>query len=68
MRDEYIGDIKTAGFQEVRVVDEATFPIEWLTNDPTAQAIVKDSKIPLEEVQNVAGSVVSIKVHAAKST
>lgn len=68
MRDEYIGAIKTAGFQEVRVVDEATFPIEWLANDPTAQAIVKDSKIPLEEVQNVAGSVVSIKVHAAKST
>ena len=67
MRDEYIGAIKTAGFQEVRVVDETTFPLEWLANDPMAQAIIKDSKIPLEEVQNVTGSVISIKIYAAKS-
>ena len=67
MKDGYIEAIKAAGFQEVSIIDETSFPIECMANDPTAKAIIKNSKIPLEEVQNVAGSVISIKIYAAKS-
>ena len=67
MKDEYIGAIKGAGFQDVRVIDETSFPIEFMANDPTVQAIIEKSKAPLEEVKAVAGSVVSIKVYGVKS-
>ena len=66
MRDEYIGTIKKAGFQEVRIVDETPFPIESMANDPTAQAIIKDSRLPFEEIKDVANSVISIKVFGVK--
>ena len=65
--DEYIGAIKSAGFQEASIIDETSFPIDCIANDPTAKAIIKDLKIPPEAVKNVAGSVASIKVSAVKS-
>jgi len=66
MRDKYIGVIKEAGFQEVRIVDETSFPIECLANDPTAKAIIKDSKIPPEKIEEAVSSVLSIKVYGVK--
>ena len=62
MRDEYIGAIKAAGFQEVRIVDETYFPIEDMVDDPTAKAIIKNLEVLPEEVKEVA----SIKVHGVK--
>jgi len=66
MRDEYIEAIKAAGFEEVRIVDETSFPIECIANEPTAKAIIENLKIPLEKVKEVASSVISIKVHGVK--
>jgi len=63
MRDEYLAAIKAAGFQEVAVVDESSFPIECMANDPTARAIIESLEIPLAAVKEVAGSVASIKVY-----
>ena len=66
MRDEYIDTIKAAGFEEVRIIDETSFPIECMANDPTAKAIINNLKIPPETVKEVASSVISIKVHGVK--
>jgi len=66
MRDEYIEAIKGAGFQDTRIIDETSFPIECMANDPTAKAIIETLKIPPEKVKEIAGSVVSIKVHGVK--
>ncbi|MBA7466337.1 Arsenite methyltransferase [subsurface metagenome] len=66
MRDEYIGTIKTAGFQEVSIIDETSFPIEGIANDPTAKAIIENLEIPPEKMKEVAGSVISIKVNGVK--
>ena len=66
MRDEYLEAIKAAGFQEVRIVDETSFPIDCMANDPTAEAIIKQSKIAPERIKEAAGSVLSIKVYAVK--
>ena len=68
MRDEYIGAIKAVGFQDVKVIDETSFPIEFMANDPTAQAIIEKSGVPLEEIKAVADSVLSIKVYGIKSS
>jgi len=66
MRDEYIGAIKGAGFREVRIIDETSFPIECMANDPTARAIIKNSKIPLEKVEEAGSSVISMRVYGVK--
>ena len=66
MRDEYIAAIKTAGFQEVRIIDETSFPIECMANDQTAKALIKNSRIPPEKVKEVASSVISMKVYGVK--
>ncbi len=66
MRDEYIGTIKAAGFQEVSIIDETSFPIEGIANDPTAKTIIKNLEIPPEKITEVANSVISMKVSAVK--
>ena len=66
MKDEYLEAIKAAGFQGVRIVDETFFPIECLANDPTAEAVIKNSKIPLEKIEDAASVVMSIKVYGVK--
>ncbi len=66
IRDDYIEAIKAAGFQGVRIIDETSFPIKWLTNDPAAKAISENLEMPAKEIEEVASSVVSIKVYGIK--
>jgi len=66
MRDEYIEAIKAAGFQEVNIIDETSFPIEGIANDPTAKAIIENLEILPEKIKEVASSVISIKVNGVK--
>ena len=66
LKDEYIEAIKEAGFQEVTIVEETSFPIECMANDPTAQAIIENLRIPPEKVKEVRDSVTSIKIYGAK--
>ena len=66
MRDEYIEAIREAGFREVKVMDETTFPIECMANDPTAKAIINELNITTEDIKDIENSVVSIKVQGIK--
>lgn len=66
MKEEYLKLIDAAGFQDVRILDETSFPIECMANDPIAKAIIADWKINVEKAKEVAGSVRSIKVRGVK--
>ncbi len=66
MRDEYIDAIEAAGFQDARIADETSFPVDCMANDPTAKVIMENFKIPPQEVADIASSVVSIKVYGIK--
>lgn len=66
MKDEYIESVKAAGFKEVKIIDETSFPVDFMANDPTANAIIEGSKISSEEVKKVATSIASIKVDGLK--
>ena len=66
MKDEYIEAITAAGFQEVGIINEASFPIECIANDPTVKATRKNLRIPVEEIEEVTSSVTSIKVCGVK--
>jgi hypothetical protein len=54
------------GFQDVRIIDETSFPTEFIAHDPTAKKVIENSKIPPEKVREVASLVMSIKVFGVK--
>lgn len=66
LRDDYLGSIKAAGFRDVDVIDETYFPFELMANDPTARAVIDKQEISPDQIEDVAGSVVSIKVQGIK--
>jgi ubiquinone/menaquinone biosynthesis C-methylase UbiE len=66
IKDEYLETIRKAGFQKVKIIDETSFPSEYITNDPTAKAIIENLEIPLEKLKEVTNSIASIKVYGVK--
>jgi arsenite methyltransferase len=65
-KDEYIKTIENAGFKDVQVLDEKSFPIDVLENDPIGKKVVEKLNLSLEDVKEIGRSVVSIKVQAKK--
>jgi ubiquinone/menaquinone biosynthesis C-methylase UbiE len=65
-KEEYLEAIHAAGFAETEVLGEATFPAEFLANDPTAIEIAQNLKLSQKKAKELASSVVSIKVSAIK--
>lgn len=66
IKDEYIDIITSAGFQEVKIIGETAFPIEFIANDPTAKAVIDELGIPLKRIEEIADSIVSVKVQGLK--
>ena len=66
MKDEYLATIRGAGFQEVKILDEAVFPIECMANDPTAKAVIDGINLSEDEIKDTANSVISIKLQGIK--
>lgn len=66
MKDKYIAMIEKAGFQNVEVINETSFPIELMANDPTAKTIMKNLRLTAEKVKGIADSVVSISIQAKR--
>ncbi len=66
MKDDYLKSIKAVGFRKVKIVEETSFPIDYIANDPTAVAILKDVNLSLDKVKESLSSVLSIKVSGVK--
>lgn len=66
MKDEYVGTIKNAGFKDLQILDEKNFPIDFLENDPIGKQVIEKLNMPLEDVEEIGKSVVSIRVQAKK--
>jgi hypothetical protein len=67
IKEKYIELIRNVGFQEVNIIEEKTYPLEYIISESTTQEIVKSLDMSLEEVQDAANSVVSVKVSAVKT-
>ncbi|MDX1778887.1 MAG: methyltransferase domain-containing protein, partial [Thermodesulfobacteriota bacterium] len=65
-KDDYIGAMKEAGFNEVTILDEISVPSEFLGNDPAVKTTIEDLNIPVEKLEGIGNSVVSIKVSGRK--
>ena len=66
LKKDYLATIKQAGFQEIKLLDETLFPIDCITNDPTAKAVINKSQANKDDIKSFSNSVVSIKVQAIK--
>lgn len=66
LKDEYLGVVRKAGFQEVRVMGETSFALESLEQDPNVKTIVEDLQIPPGVMRDLIASAVSLKVQALK--
>lgn len=69
IKNEYLDAIKSAGFEDVRIVNESHLPVEfeYLANDPAVKTIIENLKLSPEHLKAIAESFVSIKVYAVKS-
>ena len=66
LKTDYLGAIEEAGFREVAILDETTFPLELMVNDPTAKAIAADLKLTKDSAAELNASIASVKVSGIK--
>jgi len=67
MKDKYLELIRKAGFQNVKIIEEKTYPLEYIISESATQEIIKNLDMSLEEVKEASNSVVSVKVSAEKT-
>jgi arsenite methyltransferase len=66
LREDYLDQLESAGFQEVELVDESNFPIETLLDDCGGRSIAEVPEASPEQLEQVRLSISSIKVSAFK--
>jgi SAM-dependent methyltransferase len=66
LRDDYLLEIRAAGFSNVEVVSERSFPADFLLEGSSAQEIVRKLKISRLELTEAVGSIISLNVRAVK--
>ena len=66
IKGKYLELIRKAGFQEVAVIEEKNYPLEYIISESTLKEAIKMSSMTEEEVKEAAKTVVSVKVSALK--
>jgi len=66
LKEDYIAAIINAGFQDVEIIDETSFPAEYLNLDPLVEQIKTHINVSSEEIKDIASSVVSLKISGIK--
>lgn len=66
LKDDYLAAIRGAGFADVEVLAESTYPIGLSNPDASELAVLGDAAIPPEDLQAAADAVISVKVRAVK--
>jgi ubiquinone/menaquinone biosynthesis C-methylase UbiE len=65
-KEEYLESLSAAGFREVAVVEETSFPVGGFSTDPLARGMIEEQAIPPEAIREVESLVSSIRVHGRK--
>src|SRR5512136_280088 len=66
LRDGYLKAMRKAGLTGVKVVQQTSFPVEFIVDDETMKTLLKDVQLTEDELRDSASSVVSVKVEAVK--
>ena len=66
IKEKYLELIKNAGFQDVKVIGEARFPINFMIDDFSAKTLIEELGSSIEEAKEYADLVASITVYGIK--
>ncbi|MGQ9705239.1 MAG: arsenite methyltransferase, partial [Actinomycetota bacterium] len=66
LRSEYLGMIEEAGFRDLEVVEETTFPVECLGDDPWVTGLAAETGLSPEEAARLLRGIVSLGIRAVK--
>jgi arsenite methyltransferase len=66
LKDKYLELIRKAGFSEIKVLEEKTYPLEYIISESTLKDAIKMAKMTEDEVKKAAKTIVSVKVSAIK--
>ena len=66
IKDDYLREIREAGFHKVEVLSERSFPADFVLESSHAKEIVRELKISPQEITEAVGSVISLNVKAVK--
>jgi len=67
LKDKYLELIQQAGFTDVQVVDQKTYPLEYIISESTLKEAIKMANMTEQEIKEAADTVVSVKVSAVKN-
>lgn len=65
-KNDYLKAIRSAGFRDVKVVQETTYPLGDAIDDPTGGSLIASMNLSLKDLRDLENAVASIKVHALK--
>jgi arsenite methyltransferase len=66
-KEDYIKAMEKAGFQDVQVLEQTGFSLDYLAHDPTVAAVAESlSQRPQQELAKAAKAVASVRVQALK--
>ncbi len=66
IKDDYLKAIKKAGFTDIKVIDEAKFPVKYIASDNTSAILKDDLNLSEDQIKDLKDSILSIKVYALK--
>jgi SAM-dependent methyltransferase len=66
MKEDYLRAIREAGFEDINIVGETTFPVSDLLDHPAVQERFGQADHLEEQVEEISSSIASIKVQAVK--
>lgn len=66
VKADYIRGMKDAGFTSVEIVDETTYPVDFVMSDPTIRQLAEAAQLSKEELAAAANLVSSAKILAIK--
>lgn len=66
MKDDYLGEIGAAGFQDVKIINETLFPVKALVSHPAAEGVSVGCDTLEDTAEQLAATIASIKVYAVK--
>lgn len=66
LKEKYLAAVDLAGFSDIRIIEETRFDTEYMSNDPTAKAMLDDENVNKDDLRKVGKAIRSIKVSARK--
>jgi ubiquinone/menaquinone biosynthesis C-methylase UbiE len=65
-KDDYLESIEKSGFEAVEVLEESSFSLDCVVNDPVAQKTMEDFNMTKKQVEDLSASVASVRVQGIK--